>query len=148
MKKWLFISAFLLIGKFGFSQEISISSPTIDAAPTRSVEIQDENQIYNSSGLETKPEFPGGNAMFYKYVSKNFRMPKAKDFKGGKVIVSFVVEVDGSLSSFVIDEDLGFGTGKEAIRVLKKSPKWTPATQNGVPVRATYSLPILITTPK
>ena len=144
MKKWLFISAFLLISKFGFSQEISISSPTIDAAPTRSVEIQDENQIYNSSGIETKPEFPGGNAMFYKYVSKNFRMPKAKDFKGGKVIVSFVIEKDGSVTDIKVIRHPGFETDKETVRLLKSCPKWQPGVQNGRNVRALYTLPITL----
>lgn len=142
MKKWLFISAFLLMGKFCFSQEINSSSPTIDAVPTRSVEVHDENQIYNSTGLETKPEFPGGNSMFYKYVSNNFRMPKAKDFKGGKVIVSFVIEKDGSVTDIKVIRHPGFETDKETVRLLKSSPKWKPGIQNGKNVRALYTLPI------
>ncbi|HCQ13054.1 energy transducer TonB [Flavobacterium sp.] len=104
-------------------------------------------KVASDSTVEKVPEYSGGLSNFYKFIAKNYREPDQPGLNG-KVIVSFVVEVDGSLSNFVIDKDLGFGTGKEAIRVLKKSPKWTPATQNGVPVRATYSLPILITTPK
>lgn len=141
MKKLLFISAFIFAGNFGFSQE-NINAPVLDIAPTRSVEVQDENQIYNASGLETMPEFPGGNAMFYKYVSKNFKMPQEKDFKGGKVIVTFVIEKDGSVTDIKVIRHPGFATDKETVRILKSSPKWKPGVQNGKNVRAQYTLPI------
>ncbi|HTG67178.1 MAG TPA: energy transducer TonB, partial [Flavobacterium sp.] len=58
--------------------------------------------------------------------------------------VSFVVEKDGSLTDIKVLRDIGYGTGKEAIRVLQKSPKWNPGIQNGKPVRVQYSLPITI----
>jgi len=52
------------------------------------------------------------------------------------------VERDGALSSFKILRDLGYGTGEEAINLLKKSPKWKPGLIKGEPVRVSYSLPI------
>ncbi|MNY74901.1 Gram-negative bacterial tonB protein [compost metagenome] len=58
--------------------------------------------------------------------------------------MQFMVEKDGSLSEFKIEKDLGYGAGDEAIRVLKLSPKWIPATENGKAVRVSYSLPITI----
>ncbi|MBC7438691.1 MAG: energy transducer TonB, partial [Flavobacterium sp.] len=61
-------------------------------------------------------------------------------------IVQFVVEKDGKLTDIKILRDLGFGTGKEAIRVLNSSPKWKPGIQNGRPVRVLYNLPISIVT--
>mgnify|MGYP003411423114 CR=1 FL=1 len=62
----------------------------------------------------------------------------------GKVFVSFVVEKDGSLTDIKVIRDIGYGTGKEAIRVLKQCPKWNPGEQNGKKVRVLYSLPINI----
>jgi protein TonB len=64
----------------------------------------------------------------------------------GKVIVSFVIDTDGSLVDIKVIKDLGYGTGKEAIRVLKLCPKWTPAVHNGKPVRSEFTLPISINT--
>ena len=103
----------------------------------------DDNVIYNTAGLEVKPEFPGGLTAFYKYVETNFVVPNEPGLKG-KIFVMFVVEKDGSLSDIKILRDIGFGTGKEAIRVMKLSPKWNPGKQNGKAVRTLYSLPISI----
>lgn len=100
-----------------------------------------DNTIYNSAGLEVKPEYPGGIEKFYAFVQKNYQMPDEEGLKG-KVYVTFVVEKDGSLTDIKVLRDIGYGTGKEAIRVLKATPRWRPAEQNGKPVRCTYSLPI------
>ncbi|PWA11253.1 energy transducer TonB [Flavobacterium laiguense] len=62
----------------------------------------------------------------------------------GKVYITFVVEKDGSLSEFKILRDVGYGTGDEAIRVMKLCPKWIPGKIDGKPVRVLYSLPITI----
>ncbi|MFE3868029.1 energy transducer TonB [Flavobacterium sp. LS2P90] len=105
--------------------------------------VEEDNQIYNTAGIEVKPEFPGGMDKFYSYVGKNYQTPEEEGLKG-KVYVTFVVEKDGSLTDIKVIRDIGYGTGKEAIRVLKKSPRWTPGVQNGKPVRVLYSLPITI----
>lgn len=107
----------------------------------KDVKIVDDNQVYTA--VEVKPDFPGGIAKFYAYVSKNFRVPEDEEIKG-KIIVQFVVEKDGSLTDIKVLRDLGFGTGKEAERVLRSCPKWKPGIQNGRPVRVLYSLPISI----
>lgn len=105
--------------------------------------VEEDNNIYNTAGIEVKPDFPGGIAKFYKYVERNYQIPEEEGLKG-KVFVSFVVEKDGSLTDIKVIRDIGYGTGKEAIRVLKASPKWTPGEQNGKKVRVLYSLPISI----
>jgi len=105
--------------------------------------VEEDNSIYNTAGIEVKPDFPGGMEKFYKYVGKNYQVPEEEGLKG-KVFVSFVVEKDGSLTDIKVIRDIGFGTGKEAIRVLKSCPKWTPGEQNGKKVRVLYSLPINI----
>ena len=68
----------------------------------------------------------------------------AGDHKGleGKVYITFVVDVDGTLTDFKILRDFGFGTGEEAIRVVKNYNGWIPGEQRGRKVRCHYSLPI------
>jgi protein TonB len=110
--------------------------------PKDVVEAEDTN-IYNTAGIEVKPDFPGGIEKFYKYVGKNYQVPEEEGLKG-KVFVSFVVEKDGSLTDIKVIRDIGYGTGKEAIRVLKSCPNWNPGEQNGKKVRVLYSLPINI----
>ncbi|MFT6748962.1 MAG: protein TonB [Flavobacterium sp.] len=106
--------------------------------------VTEDNSLYNMAGIEVKPDFPGGLGKFYKFVGDKFEPPTDDEFKGGKVFVTFVVEKDGSLTDIKVVRDVGFGTGKEAIRVLKSSPRWKPGVQNGKPVRVQYSLPITI----
>lgn len=105
--------------------------------------VEEDNTVYNTAGIEVKPEFPGGMDKFYNYVGKNYQTPDEEGLNG-KVYVSFVVEKDGSLTDIKVLRDIGYGTGKEAIRVLNKCPKWSPGEQNGKKVRCTYSLPINI----
>ena len=109
--------------------------------------VEDDNTIYNSAGIEVKPEFPGGMAKFLGFVKNNYQAPDEPGLKG-KVFISFVVEKDGSLTDIKVLKDIGFGTGKEAERVLRKCPRWTPAEQNGKKVRCSYQLPISIETPE
>ena len=105
--------------------------------------VEEDNSIYNTAGIEVKPDFPGGIEKFYKFVGKNYQVPEEEGLKG-KVFVSFVVEKDGSLTDIKVIRDIGYGTGKEAIRVLRSCPRWNPGEQNGKKVRVLYSLPINI----
>ncbi len=117
---------------------------TVDPVGTGpSAEVEEDNSIYNTAGIEVKPDFPGGMEKFYKFVGNNYQTPEEDGLKG-KVYVTFVVEKDGSLTDIKVIRDIGYGTGKEAIRVLNKCPKWTPGEQNGKKVRVLYSLPITI----
>ncbi|POY39891.1 hypothetical protein C3L50_08655 [Flavobacterium alvei] len=104
---------------------------------------QDDNLIYNTAGIEVKPEFPGGPTKMYEFIEKNFIKPQGEVIKG-KVYVTFVIEKDGTLTDIKVLRDLGYGTGKEAIRVLKMMPKWSPGEQKGRKVRCIYSFPISI----
>ena len=114
---------------------------------------QEVSQIKNQSkeyekmaDVGVKPEFPGGLMEFYKFVGQNFKIPAeaSKNKIDAKAYMQFMVEKDGSLSDFKIVKDAGYGIGEEAIRVLKLSPKWSPGSNEGKPVRVMYSLPIMI----
>ncbi|WP_264535978.1 energy transducer TonB [Flavobacterium sp. N1736] len=108
--------------------------------------IKAENGIYKTADLIDKPTYPGGMQEFYKFVGKNFKVPKTPDnvLLKGKIFVSFIVQKDGSLSDLKVLKDLGFSTGEEALRVLKLSQNWIPGKLDGKPVAAQYSLPISI----
>ena len=103
--------------------------------------VNSKMKVYKAT--EAKPDFPGGIQAFYTFVGNNFRMPDEKDLKG-KVFITFIVEKDGSLTDIKTIRDIGYGTGEEAVRVLKLSPKWIPGEIDGKPVRVQYSLPINI----
>ncbi|MEN9908837.1 MAG: hypothetical protein RLZZ540_1986 [Bacteroidota bacterium] len=122
-------------------------APAGTGPKTSQVVEESDDQVYSTAGIEVKPDFPGGMDKFYSFVGKNYRTPEEEGLKG-KVYVSFVVEKDGSLTDIKVLRDIGYGTGKEAIRVLQKSPKWNPGIQNGKPVRVQYSLPIAIQAPE
>ncbi|HLA55207.1 MAG TPA: energy transducer TonB [Flavobacterium sp.] len=116
---------------------------TVEPVGNGPADVVEDNSIHNMAGIEVKPDFPGGLEKFYKYVGNNYKVPEEEGLKG-KVFVTFVVEKDGSLTDIKVVRDIGYGTGAEAIRVLKKSPRWNPGEQNGKKVRVLYSLPITI----
>jgi len=103
----------------------------------------EDNDVYNMAVISNKPEFPGGIDKFYKYVGSKFQVPEVDGLKG-RIFVQFVVEKDGSLTDIKVLKDIGHGTDKEAIRVLKNCPKWAPGENNGKKIRVQYQLPITI----
>ena len=98
---------------------------------------------YEINTIEKKPEFVGGIQSFYKFIADNYNTPNIKDLKG-KILISFVIDQNGNVIEPTVIKDLGYGTGKEALRVLNKCPKWIPGEQNGKTVRVIYSLPLNI----
>nr|WP_315151749.1 M56 family metallopeptidase [uncultured Flavobacterium sp.] len=109
---------------------------------TKAINIQN-NEIHSLAHVSDKPTFPGGIEKFYQFVGTNFKTPSEPNLKG-KIYITFIIEKDGSLSDFKILRDIGYGTGDEAVRVLKLSPKWIPGKIDGNPVKVMYSLPITI----
>lgn len=106
-----------------------------------------ENKSQEAELIFTKPEilpqFVGGMPAFSKFFNSRYIIPST--FKGNGVSeVTFIVEKDGSLSDIQVVNDLGYGTKKELIRVLKQSPKWLPGKLHGKPVRTSYRMPITL----
>lgn len=103
---------------------------------TRTVEVQKASgDVFTI--VEETASFPGGTDEFYKYMGENLRYPKEaqENKKEGRVFVQFVVEKDGSITNLKVVKGIGGACDKEALRVLKNSPKWIPAMVNGEPVR-------------
>lgn len=97
--------------------------------------------------IEVKPLFSGGIEAFYKFIGDNYKIPNEPGLKG-TIYISFVVEKDGTLTDIKCIRDIGFDTGKEAIRVLKTSRNWSPGMVDGKYVRCIYELPIMIQSPE
>ncbi len=103
------------------------------------------DKVVASAILDKQPTFPGGIEKFYNYVGRNFETPEINDEKIVRVIVSFIVEKDGSMTDIQVKNDPGYGLGKEAIRVLKSlKTKWSPGIIDSQAVRTAYSLPISV----
>ena len=94
--------------------------------------------------VEQMPVFPGGAAALMKYLSGNVRYPEAAEKAGvqGRVIVTFIVEKDGSITEAYIVKSVDPLLDAEAIRVINAMPNWLPGRQNGDPVRVKYTVPI------
>ncbi len=99
----------------------------------------------STKDLDTQPMFPGGIQKFYNYVGNNFNKPELDEDSTITVKVSFVIEIDGSMSNIKVLEDPGYGMGQEAIRVLKSlKTNWTAGILDGEKVRTFYNLPITV----
>ncbi|HBN06159.1 MAG TPA: hypothetical protein DD434_10300 [Bacteroidales bacterium] len=105
------------------------------------VEVFDDNEpIFVVA--EESPEFPGGDTALYNFIEENLRYPNTEADFQGKIILSFIVEKDGSLSNVKLIRGLYKPFDEEAIRVVKLMPKWKPAKQRGKTVRFQNVLPI------
>ena len=94
--------------------------------------------------VEHMPEFPGGMGEMMKYLSMNVRYPEAAHKAGaqGRVMVSFIVETDGTISNAHVQKGVSEELDQEALRVIKNMPKWKPGMQSGKAVRVKYTIPI------
>ena len=102
------------------------------------------DQTVNMAMVEQKATFPGGDAALYKWLSTQINYPADAAEAGitGRVIVSFVIEKDGSISNARVVRSIHPSLDAEAIRIVKTMPKWIPGKNNGQPVRVEYIMPI------
>jgi len=111
------------------------------------VEVAQEEEIAEEQifvVVEEMPSFPGGEEARLRFLSDNIRYPQMAREAGiqGSVFITFVVERDGSVTDVRITRGIGGGTDEEAIRVVRKMPRWTPGRQRGQPVRVQFTMPI------
>lgn len=94
--------------------------------------------------IEESPEFPGGREAMMKFLSESIVYPKEAHENGaqGRVVLTYVIEVDGSIAEIEVKEGVDPLIDAEAIRVVESMPKWKPGTHNGKDVRVRYTLPI------
>ena len=94
--------------------------------------------------VEQMPSFPGGQAALFQWLSSNIKYPVVAMENGvqGRVLVTFVVERDGSISEVKVSKSVDPSLDKEAVRVVSSMPKWTPGKQKGEAVRVKYTMPV------
>ena len=94
--------------------------------------------------VEQIPEFPGGIVQFMKWLTRNLRYPpQAQQQKiQGKVVVSFIVNKDGSISAPTVVKSVDPMLDNEAMRVVKMMPRWKPGLEKGKPCRTMFAIPI------
>lgn len=115
--------------------------------PVRS-EPQNKPQPVNSTRVydvvEQMPSFPGGISGLRTYLNQNIRYPaEAQEIcVQGRVVVSFVVEKDGHISDVTVLRSVDPSLDKEAVRVIRNMPRWSPGKQGGEPVRVRYNVPV------
>ena len=94
--------------------------------------------------VEEMPSFPGGPSALFQFLSANIQYPATAEDNGiqGRVIVTFVVERDGSITDVKVVKSVDPSLDKEAVRVIKSMPRWQPGKQNGSAVRVKYTTPV------
>ncbi len=94
--------------------------------------------------IEDSPVFPGGTDSLRAYISNSMVYPEQARKEGveGRVLVQFIIEKDGSVSSPVILKEVHPSLDAEALRIVSGMPKWSPARQRGEPVRVKFTVPI------
>ena len=140
------------------AQTVKGNSDDVDNAPTAPVppappappaepkkldeKKEDDKTIFTA--VEQQAAFPGGEKAMMNWLSKNINYPQAAADNGiqGRVIVKFVVEKDGSIGNVTVVKGVDKDLDKEAIRVVKKMPKWQPGKNNGAAVRSYFNLPV------
>ena len=107
------------------------------------VEADDDDRIFDI--VEENAQFPGGDEACFKWLSEHIKYPSICQEQGvqGRVIVSFVVNKDGSIVDVKTLRSPDSNLSKEAERVVKLMPKWKPARQGNKTVRSRFNLPVL-----
>lgn len=124
--------------------QILLLSSSLFAAQTNYCFAQSSDKIFECN-FPISPEFPGGYKALSEYLLKNIEYPIEAQKAGikGKVVVSFVVESDGTLTNVNVSKSLGYGCDEEALRVIKAMPPWKPGSYSGNLIRMDYILPLL-----
>lgn len=124
------------------SEDVEIE--IVDEKP-QVIEQKVEAEIFTV--VEEQPAYPGGEEGRMRYLQESIKYPEEAKELGiqGRVFVTFVVEVDGSITDVRVLRGIGGGCDEEAVRVVKAMPKWVPGKQRGVPVRVQFNLPIKFT---
>lgn len=94
--------------------------------------------------VEQMPQFPGGDAALMQFLSSHIKYPAVAEENGiqGRVVCTFVVERNGSISDVRVVKSVDPSLDKEAMRVIKSMPNWIPGKQNGQAVRVKYTVPV------
>ena len=118
------------------------ASNTNDLGSNKSVDDQDVFTI-----VEEMPEYPGGEPARIKFLQDNVNYPPLAQKRGiqGTVYITFVIDEKGNVINAKVLRGVGGGLDEEALRVVKKMPKWKPGKQSGKKVKVQFNMPIRFT---
>lgn len=139
MKSGAAVGAFDVVGN-DESGEVLKAKEVIAQEPVKPKE--EDNKVFDV--VEQMPSYPGGMGELMAFLSKNIKYPVIAEENGiqGRVICTFVVERDGSITDVKVAKSVDPSLDKEAMRVIKSMPHWIPGKQNGSAVRVKYTLPV------
>jgi len=117
-------------------KDVGIVAPPVESKSVAEVvapKVVEEDYEKVFTKVENPAEFPGGQSEWTRYLNKNLRYPDDAIDNGtqGVVRVQFIVDKEGNISEVQALNDPGDGLADEAVRIIKKGPKWRPAEQNG-----------------
>ena len=103
------------------------------------------NEVNEIDKVDEKPSFPGGESAMKSYLNSNVKYSDVAQENGvqGRVIVESIIEKDGSMSDVKVIRSVDPSLDREALRVVKAMPKWTPAKLKGIPVRTKCTTPVV-----
>lgn len=109
------------------------------------VPTTNDNEVKDIDRVDEKPSFPGGESAMKSYLSSTVKYPIVAQENGvqGRVIVESIIEKDGSMSDVKVIRSVDPSLDREALRVVKAMPKWTPAKLKGIPVRTKCTTPVV-----
>ena len=125
-----------------FESEIGKDDPVdIQVFVPKAVEKEDDVPVWF---VDEMPEFPGGMASLLRFINSSIKYPVIAQENGiqGKVIITFVIDKEGSVTNVNVFRGIDSSLDAEAMRVVKNLPKWKPGKQNGRPVKVNYNVPI------
>lgn len=130
------------IGSFDVKGNDEAAGEVLKAKEVIAQEKPVEEKVFDF--VEQMPQFPGGDAALFEYLSTHIKYPTIAEENGvqGRVIVTFVVERDGSITDVKVVKSVDPSLDKEASRVVAGMPKWIPGKQNGSAVRVKYTVPV------
>jgi protein TonB len=146
--KWYILAAIclILVAIYIFTctgnQTVYMEPENNNIEAADSIDEERAGKIYDV--VEVMPQFPGGMDALVTYLQNNIVYPPEAEEKGieGKVVLTFIVEPDGSITYVKVVSPVDKLLDAEAVRVIKTMPKWIPGMQNGVAVRVKYTAPI------
>lgn len=119
--------------------DLSGIGPEVEYTPA-----PEDNTVYEFVDVNKLPSFPGGERELLLFLAKHIEYPPLARENNiqGVVALSFVIGKDGSIGDVTVLKDIGGGCAKEAVRVIKEMPKWSPGEANGHPVKVRFVLPV------
>ncbi len=129
------------------AKNMELAAKEMRKSGKKAVKGDDEDRVYDV--VDVMPSFPGGQTALFRYLQNTVRYPTTaiKYKASGRVLVSFVVNTDGSVGNVKVERHAHPDLDEEAVNVVKSMPRWNPGKLNGKPVRVKYTLPITFKLP-